>query len=322
MTTLGEKETEKKPHKINKRRQFWKEEEEKLLKDWADKAQCYHWMHLKAHKKFKKKNIWFTIPVIILSTITGTANFAQDRFGEDYKNSVIMSIGTLNIITGIITTIAQYLKISELNESHRVSSLSWGKFYRNIKTELAKNPLDRTSPLDMLKISKEEYDRLIEISPVIPKKVLKKFKTFFKKIEGITTPDICGTMEPTEIYPLTIEERKELQKEYLNMNGINRMNELKTKSVEEIKEKKKESTIIYNRVEKFKNTFFELNRRYPSSDEIERKLNMLFEEQIDNINNNIDDSNDIENISNIENSSSNIELEIIENNSNSKCSEV
>ena len=27
--------------------QFWKEEEEKILEEWADKAQCFEWMHQK-----------------------------------------------------------------------------------------------------------------------------------------------------------------------------------------------------------------------------------------------------------------------------------
>ena len=30
-------------------------------------------------------NTWFTIPVIIMSTLTGTANFAQDKFPDNYS---------------------------------------------------------------------------------------------------------------------------------------------------------------------------------------------------------------------------------------------
>ena len=37
-----------------------------------------------------------------------------------------MIIGSINILAGIITTIQQFLKIGQLNESHRVSSISWG----------------------------------------------------------------------------------------------------------------------------------------------------------------------------------------------------
>ena len=58
-------------------------------------------------------------------------------------------------IAGILTTIYQYLKISELNESNRVAYLSWGKFYRDVKTELSKHPLDRMRPKELLKLSKK-----------------------------------------------------------------------------------------------------------------------------------------------------------------------
>ena len=93
-------------------RNFWKSEEENLLKQWADKAQCYQWMHSKSHNIYSRKNALFTIPVIIISTITGTANFAQDRFPEEVKEYVVMGIGSLSIIAGIITTINQFLQIS------------------------------------------------------------------------------------------------------------------------------------------------------------------------------------------------------------------
>ena len=112
-----------------------------------------------------KKMTLFTIPVIIISTITGTANFAQERFSDSIK-TVVITTGTLSIIAGIITTIYQFLKIAELNEGHRVASLSWGKFYRNLKTELTRHPLDRMPSKELIKISRDEYDRLVELSPL------------------------------------------------------------------------------------------------------------------------------------------------------------
>jgi len=195
----------------------WTPDHELILVEWADKAMCYRWLHGKSHQHFSKANTWFTIPVIIMSTLTGTANFAQDKFEGATKEYVTVSIGAVNIIAGILTTIQQFLKISELNEAHRVSSLSWDKFYRNIKVELAKAPTERTPVLQMLKSSKEEFDRLMEISPAISEKVAKEFtKTFsggplkgkstiaeelVKKQEAfglLKKPDICGQLESSK----------------------------------------------------------------------------------------------------------------------------
>ena len=157
----------------------WKEQDEKILIDWADKATCYRWLHNKAHSKYSCRNMWFTIPVIIISTLTGTANFASQHIPIDYQKYYSMGIGGFNIFAGIVTTISQFLKLSELNEAHRVSSISWAKFNRNIKVELAKSPDDRDDPKLMLKRCNEEYDRLIETSPNIPTSTLKLFKMSF-----------------------------------------------------------------------------------------------------------------------------------------------
>ena len=63
----------------------WTSDHELILVEWADKAMCYRWLHGKSHQHFSKANTWFTIPVIIMSTLTGTANFAQDKFEGSTK---------------------------------------------------------------------------------------------------------------------------------------------------------------------------------------------------------------------------------------------
>ena len=48
----------------------WTKEHEKILVDWGDKAMCYRWLHSKSHNIYNKVNAYFTIPVIIMSTLT------------------------------------------------------------------------------------------------------------------------------------------------------------------------------------------------------------------------------------------------------------
>ena len=195
----------------------WTREHEAILVEWADKAMCFRWLHSKAHQSYAKMLMWFTIPVIIMSTTTGTANFAQDRVPIEYRSYVTMGIGAVNIFAGILTTIQQFLKVSELNEAHRVASISWDKFYRNTKVELAKSPLERTPVLHLLKASKDEFDRLMETSPTISNEIIEDFRTTFSdgitKIKGkldrtvlskrqiayldLVKPEICGSIETT-----------------------------------------------------------------------------------------------------------------------------
>lgn len=178
----------------------WTPEHEQILIEWADKAMCYRWLHAKANAMFSSLNAWYTIPVIIISTLTGTANFAQERVPFAYQGYFSMIVGGFNILAGIITTIQQFLKITQLNEAHRVSSIAWDKFYRNIKIELAKHPSERIDVRQMIKMSKEEFDRLMETSPNVPEKIVYDFKNNFINqniFDKIVKPEICDILIPT-----------------------------------------------------------------------------------------------------------------------------
>ena len=263
----------------NNSREYWKEEEENILRELADKAQCYELMHSKSHDIHAYKNTLFVIPVIIISTLTGTANFAQDRVPEKYQNIFVMVVGSFNILAAIITTIAQYLKIAELNESYRVGTLQWGKFYRNIKMELIKHPLDRMAPSSMLSMCKEEFDRLLEIYPNIPKKVIEEFKSKFNKNTEISKPEICDVIEATTIYQMTKEERIEMIKKITNTIDVDlEKNEDKT-SNQNIVPVIEETELDHEnnmKTEKFRQTFYKINNRYPTEKEVKETFSNLF----------------------------------------------
>ena len=171
----------------------WRSDHEKIFVEWCDKAMSFRWLHRRCHKYYTWYNAGFTIPVIILSTITGTANFATEYFPEDVRTYVPLVIGSINILTGIVGTVHQFLKISEINEAHRVSYIAWDKFYRNIKLELCKKPDERIGVTDMLRYSKEEYDRLMETSPSIHENVIREFKSQFHSDDFII-PEMCDNL--------------------------------------------------------------------------------------------------------------------------------
>jgi hypothetical protein len=151
----------------------WKHEQEQILKKWGDKSLCFTMMHERAYKKYWCLNAWFNIPVIIISTITGTGNFASASFGSSIYITFV--IGGFNLFAGILATIATYTGVAQKLEAHRFSSVAWDKFSRKVQIELAKSRLDRVKAKDFIKQSAEEYDRLIEMSPILPNDIIRWF---------------------------------------------------------------------------------------------------------------------------------------------------
>jgi len=187
----------------------WSIENELILVEWCDVAQCYKWLNSRAHHKVSFMHAWFTIPTITLSTITGTASFAQSSLSPEYQVYAPMIIGTINILVGILNTIQQYLKISELKESHRIAAIAWDKFSRNIRIELSKAPHERMDAGHFLKLTRHEYDRLMESSPSIPTEITREFTYIFsdkpgtakqKAFEELKKPDICDSLVSSNQY--------------------------------------------------------------------------------------------------------------------------
>ena len=190
---------------------IWHPQQEKILKSWGEAAACYRYMHYQAYCSYKNQSMKFTIPLIIVSTITGTANFAQETFPPTVQPYVPSAIGGLNLITAIATTIMQFLKINELMEGHRVASVQYGKVSRTIRLELTLPLSERTqSGTNMIENMRAEYDRLIEQSPNVPKKIIDDFEREFPDDNAFFKPEI---MHIQPINPLkAIEENKIITK--------------------------------------------------------------------------------------------------------------
>jgi len=203
---LTEKEKDK--EKFNEQESAkWTLEQEELLAEWAEKAACYRWLHHHSEKRYRCRNFAFTIPVIILSTLTGTANFAMDSFVPQEQKKMAMGIvGGFNIFAGIMSTLQNFLRYAELMEGHRSSSVSWSKFSRNITVELALDEKRRKPAGDFLKICRAEFDRLVEQSPSIDDKIIISFDHVFKD-NDIIRPEICNGLKKCKIYKPSKEEK-------------------------------------------------------------------------------------------------------------------
>jgi len=176
---------------LDLREKSWNDQHESILRQWGEASGCYRYMNHKAYLMYKKLSMQFTLPVIILSTITGTANFAQDQFPDSMKAAVPSIIGGLNLVAGLVATIMQFLKINELMENHKAAALSYGLLSRNIRLMLALPRRERSADgLDFVNKCKAEYDRLIEQSPAVPISILNEFEKEYPLDNMFTKPEI------------------------------------------------------------------------------------------------------------------------------------
>ena len=254
----------------------WEKHHETIFIDWADKAACYKWLHNKSYLKYSSKRNGFTIPVIIMSTLTGTANFALERIPVEYQDTCSIIIGSFNILAGIITTVAQFLKLNEFTESHRVASVAWDKFHRNIRLELIKAPEERPDLNYFIKIARDEFDRLMETCPPIDKDIIDLFRK--KLTTGIDKSDAVRKLTNFNklIKPELFNEIRSLKDAVFKRN-------VKPMDIEHGEKSKLESLVRerenyrkkYNSVSGFIDEFTVKYSRKPSREEITSNLNFI-----------------------------------------------
>ena len=186
----------------------WSEEIEELLSEWGEVSMCYAYLHNFSHRKYKHKHHHIQIPIIILSTLSGVGNFAVDSYiPKDYQHGFTAGVGSVNIVCGILGTLASFLRYSEIMEGHRISALAWSKLSRTIEIELSLHDKKRKPCRDFLKVCRAEYDNLLESSPNIDLDIINMFnKKFNDKYPNVRKPIVCNGLK--EIKPFKEEEEK------------------------------------------------------------------------------------------------------------------
>ena len=197
---------------------MWHRQQEQVLKQWSEIASSYRYMHSRSYKKYSRLHIKFSLPVILLSTLASTINFSTSSFPVNWREYVTLSTGLITTAAGLITTFAQFLKIPDLLEQHRVSSIEFGRLSRNIKVELSLPMSERSMHgRDFLNKCRKTMNELLERSPDIPMEIMRLFNNKFKD-HGFTQPDIMEIV-PVVVYEGDVEEEKAALKQQLEMEA-------------------------------------------------------------------------------------------------------
>jgi len=214
-------ETKNKTTIVPKGKLHWNDQTEDLLVGWADIAACYKWLHESSFRKLSRKNSWYTIPVIVLSTLTGAANLSLGTFvPADFTNVAQAGIAGVNIIVGILMTLQTKFRYAEDSETHFNVSLGWSKLQRNIAIELSVNRQHRKEADYFIRNCRTDYDRLLEQSPTIPEEVIDLFKQEMKKEKEMKKKIEKKKRELKEKIKSEKKKKKKKKKNCCNLFGI------------------------------------------------------------------------------------------------------
>lgn len=179
---------------------------EEYFASTGEKANCLSWCHKRAEERYSASSIWIDLPVIILGVLNGATSIgSKSLFGDsDYAS---IGIGAVALITSILNTIGSYFSWSRRAEAHKIASLQYAKLYRFLSIEMSLPRHERMSPRDLLKYVKEQYDRLNEISPLLPPGVIAYFKEYFKDANDISKPDELNGLEAITVFDEAISKK-------------------------------------------------------------------------------------------------------------------
>ena len=179
----------------------WFPEHENLLKDWGEKTRYYSWMHNKTGEYYSQLNNSLSIPMIILTTATASANFTMagnTSMAEEHNVVIPVVTGIASVIAAILSGLTKFLQCAELSTRHEDCHLNFNKLTRNICLELSLPPIQRREPYDACHVFRTEYDRLMTESPSIPTFIIKKFNTKFPMVNN--KPEIASEFGKIPIY--------------------------------------------------------------------------------------------------------------------------
>ena len=190
----------------------WTERLEEYFASSAEKAHCLSVLHKQSEALYSGRKTFIELPVIVGSAVIGFLNAGSTTMFQDPKiASVALGVGSL--VVSVLQTINTYFSWSKRAEGHRIASIQYSRLYRFLSIEMSLPRGERLPPSDLLKQTKDTYDRLQEISPLLPTLVLGEFRKKYDKETEISKPEEANGLERVLVYqenPMRLRRQESL----------------------------------------------------------------------------------------------------------------
>ena len=165
----------------------------------GEKANGLAIMHKRAESIFSHRKTYIDLPVIVGSGAVAFLNAGSSSLFSDHQLAAT-ALGVGSLVIGVLNTIGTYFGWAKRAEGHRMSSIHYAKLYRFINVELRLPREQRMQPGDFLKYVKDQYDRLAELSPLIPGTVTQGFAKQMEKYMDISKPEETNGLNKIEVF--------------------------------------------------------------------------------------------------------------------------
>jgi hypothetical protein len=176
----------------------WNDSLETLVAEEAERCGGLSWLHIECEKYFSIHTNCIALPVIILSTVNGFLSGSSQTIFTNVQVSSI-ALGIVSLFTGVLSTLGSYFSWAKRTEAHRISAIQYQKISKFLTIELTLPKGERVAAKDILKITREQIERLMEISPAIPENILKKYRDRFKDITDVAHPEVIQGLKKVVI---------------------------------------------------------------------------------------------------------------------------
>jgi hypothetical protein len=99
-----------------------------------------------------------------------------------------------------MNTVSNYFGFAKRSEAHKISAMTYAKIHKFIVIELALPRKERMKAKDMLKIIREQLERLAETSPQVPDPIIAIFNEKFHDQTNVSKPEITNGLDPIHVF--------------------------------------------------------------------------------------------------------------------------
>jgi hypothetical protein len=178
----------------------WSSQVEDIIAKEGERCSGLTWLHTRAENLTSTYNSYVQVPVIILSTLAGTASVGSATlFNGDTKTSSI-AIGLVSIGVGILNTLGGFFAYAKRSEAHRIAHLSYAKLASKISIELSLPRNERMKAESLLAHLRETMERLAETTPNCPQSIIDDFNSKYENEKSIALPTEVNGIHGIEVY--------------------------------------------------------------------------------------------------------------------------